>query len=90
MKEGAINRERAVIAHDQAPKVSEPGVGSFDDPAAPVAPQRAAILRGGPDAIPLMRADQLDPATRKRFRNGSLSYGLSAIARSGFCRGRPA
>jgi len=31
MKEGAINCERAVIAHDQAPKVSEPGVGSFDD-----------------------------------------------------------
>src|SRR6202166_4267532 len=40
MKEGAIDRERAVVAHDQAPEVTEPGVGAFDNPSPPVAPQR--------------------------------------------------
>src|ERR1700676_1293026 len=40
MKESAIDRERAVVAHDQAPEVTEPGVGAFDNPSPPVAPQR--------------------------------------------------
>src|SRR5712692_3600691 len=62
MKEGTIDGERTVVAHDQAPEVSEPGVGAFDNPAPPVAPQRSAILRRGPNAIPLVRADQLDAA----------------------------
>src|SRR5712692_8009507 len=36
MKESAIYRERAVVAHHQAAEVSEPGVGAFDDTATPV------------------------------------------------------
>ena len=40
MKESAIDLERAVVAHDQAPEVTEPGVGAFDNPSPPVAPQR--------------------------------------------------
>ena len=62
MKERAIDRERAVVAHDQAPEVSQPGVGAFHDPSPPVAPQRSSILRRRPNAILLVRADQFDPA----------------------------
>jgi hypothetical protein len=62
MKERAIDRERAIVAHHQTAKIPEPGVGAFDDPSSPVAPQRSAILRRGPDAILLVRADQFDPA----------------------------
>jgi hypothetical protein len=41
MKERAIDRERAVVVHDQATEVPEPRVGAFDDPSLPVAPQRS-------------------------------------------------
>lgn len=57
MKERAIDRERAVLAHHQAPEVSEPGVGAFDDPSPAVAPQRSAVLGGRAHAILLVRAD---------------------------------
>jgi len=60
MKERAIDCERAVIAHDQASEVSEPGVGALHNPSPPIAPQRSAILRRGPNAISLVRADQFD------------------------------
>src|ERR1700686_3974639 len=63
MKERAIDGEGAVVAHDQASEVSQPGVGPFDNPAPPIAPQRSAILRRGPNAILFVRANQLDPAT---------------------------
>src|SRR5216683_613842 len=62
MKERAIYRERAVVAHNQAAEVSEPGVGAFDDPATPVPPQRSAILRRRFLAVGAMRRDQFDSA----------------------------
>src|SRR5580658_2608123 len=62
MKECAVDGERAVVAHDQASEVSEPGVGSFDNPSPPVAPQGSAILGCRPNSIPLVRTDQFDPA----------------------------
>src|SRR6266849_1660975 len=62
MKERAIYRERAVVAHHQAAEVSEPGVGAFDDPATPVPPQRSAILRRRFLAVGAMRRDQFDSA----------------------------
>src|SRR5882762_1533004 len=62
MKERAIDRERAVVAHHQAAEVSEPGVGAFDDPATPVPPQRSAILRRRFLAVGAMRRDQFDSA----------------------------
>src|SRR3977135_3286615 len=67
MKECAIDGERAVVPHDQAPEVSEPGVGAFDNPSPAVAPQRSAILSCGPNTIPLVRADQFDPAPPQAF-----------------------
>src|SRR6266478_4508692 len=62
MKERAIYRERAVVAHHQAAEISEPGVGAFDDPATPVPPQRSAILRRRFLAVGAMRRDQFDSA----------------------------
>ena len=62
MKKRIINGERAVIAHDQAPEVSQPSVGAFDNPMAPIAAQRAAILCRRTNAILLVRADQFDAA----------------------------
>jgi hypothetical protein len=67
MKEGAIDRERAVVAYDQTPEVSEPGVGAFDDPSSAIAPQGSAILGCGPNAILLVRADQFDAALPQAF-----------------------
>src|SRR6202158_213677 len=67
MKEGPIDRERAVVAHDQAPEVSQPGVGAFHDPSPSVPPQSPAILGCGPNAIPLVRTDQFDPPLLQAF-----------------------
>src|ERR1700683_1061539 len=60
MKEGTIDRKRAVVAHDQAPEVTEPGVGAFDNPSPPVAPQRSAILRRRFLSVAAMWHDQFD------------------------------
>src|SRR5260370_31232725 len=62
MKEGAIDCERAVVTHDQASEVSQPGVGAFHNPWPFVAPQGSTVLGCRPNAILLVRADQLDSA----------------------------
>ena len=62
MKERAIDRERAVVAHHQAAEVSEPGIGAFDDPATSVPPQRSTILCRRFLAAGAMRRDQFDSA----------------------------
>jgi len=67
MKERAIDCERTVVAHNQAPEVSQPGVGAFHDPSPSVAPQRSAILGCGPNAIPLVRTDQFDTPLPQAF-----------------------
>lgn len=67
MKKCAIDGERAVVAHHQAPEVPEPGVGAFNNPSSPVAPQRSAILGCWPNAILLVRTDQFDPALPQTF-----------------------
>jgi hypothetical protein len=47
MEETGIGREQPLIAHDAAPKVSQPGTGPLDDPPPPIAPPLAPILMGG-------------------------------------------
>jgi hypothetical protein len=47
MEETGIGREQPLIAHDEAPKVPQPGKGPLDDPPPPIAPQLAPILMGG-------------------------------------------
>src|SRR5580704_14991958 len=61
MKEGAIDGERAVVAHHQTSEVSQPAVGAFHDPSPLVTPQGSAVLGCRPNAILLVRADQSDP-----------------------------
>ena len=62
MKERPVDREGAIVAHNQASVVPQPRVGALDDPAPFVPPKRAAILRCWPNAISLVRAHQFDPA----------------------------
>src|SRR6202521_5743185 len=62
MKERPINSERAVMAHHQTTVIAQPADGAFDDPAASIAPQRAAILCRQTNAILLVWADQFDSA----------------------------
>ena len=60
MKERPIDLERAVIAHDESAKVSQPSEGALDRPAPSVAPQDASILRRCAMAVRAMRRDQQD------------------------------
>ena len=90
MKEGAIDRERAVVAHDQAPEVTEPGVGAFDNPSPPVASQRSAVLGRRFLSVAAMRHDQFDTPLPQAFAqriavkaataNFSTSYGTAIAA----------
>ena len=81
MKEGPIDRERAVVAHDQATEVTEPGVGAFDNPAPPVAPQRSAVLRRRFDSVAAMGHDQFNTPLPQSF--------AQRIAVIGFVRDHP-
>jgi hypothetical protein len=74
MKEGSVDLERAVIAHDQAPVVPQPADGAFDNRATPIPSQCATVLRRRANAILLVRADQFDPATLQ-----SLSQRIAAV-----------
>jgi hypothetical protein len=67
MKEGLVNRERAVVAHHQSAEVAEPREGSFHGPTPSVAAQRPAIL--GPRLAPIlaMRSNQLDASHSQLF-----------------------
>src|SRR3989442_14368003 len=60
MKERAINRQRAVVAHHQSAEVAEPGDGAFHRPPPLIAPQRPAVLSRGLSTIPAIRNNQLD------------------------------
>src|SRR3989454_2302315 len=62
MKERAINRQRAVVAHHQSEEVAEPGDGAFHRPPPLTAPKGPAVLRRGLATILAMRNDQLDAA----------------------------
>ena len=67
MKERAIDRERAVVAHDQAPEVTEPGVGAFDNPSPSVAPQRSTVLRRRFLSVRAMGHDQFNTSLPQSF-----------------------
>ena len=48
MNERLVDRERAVIAHDESPEVAKPGDVALDDPALLVASQHTPVLRRRP------------------------------------------
>jgi len=70
MKEGVIHEQRAVVAHDQAPEISQPGKRAFDFPSPSVAAQCPAILGRRFAAVLTMRTDQLDAAPMQSSSQG--------------------
>ncbi len=73
MKERAMDRERAVVAHDQLSEVSKPSIGALHDPSPAIAPQGPTVLGRGPNAISLVRADQFDSPLLQTFPQRLLS-----------------
>src|SRR5579864_173920 len=61
MKERSVDLQRAVVAHHQAAVVPQPADSALDDPAMPIPPQCATVLRRRANAILLVRADQFNP-----------------------------
>src|SRR5208282_1268776 len=89
MKERAVDGERAVVADHQTSKVAQPGVGAFNDPPPLVAPQRSTVLRGRTNAILLVWADQLDPATLQASPQWIAVIGLVGDHSHGFLSRSP-
>src|SRR5690606_12847414 len=73
--EAEIVLQVPVVAHEDAAVVLQPGIEALDLPAPPIAPQRTAILRGGPAPIGPMRRD-----------HGDAPCGESGIQRTGVIR----
>ena len=89
MKERAIDLERTVVAYHQAPEVPQPCVGALHDPATLIAPQRSSVLRGGSNAILLVRADQLDPANLQTMPQRIAIVGFVSDHAQGFLSWSP-
>ncbi len=70
MKEGLVNRKRAVIADHQSAEVTQPSEGALNNPPSLITAQRAAVLRRRFAAILPMRDDQLDAACRQLLAQG--------------------
>jgi hypothetical protein len=60
MKKRSIDRERTVVANDQAAKIAEPSKGTLHCPASSVATQDAAVLGRRAMTVRTMRCDQQD------------------------------
>jgi hypothetical protein len=60
MKEPGIRRDQALIAHDEAAKVPQPGKGPFDKPPATITAQLTSILMGGPRMVAARRDNRVN------------------------------
>ena len=60
MKEAAVGREQAVIAHGEPAEVAEPREGAFHDPAPTIPTQTAAVLIRRPRIVRAGRNDRLN------------------------------
>ena len=58
MNERLVDRERAVIAHDESPEVAKPGDAALDDPTLLVASQHSPVLRRRPATVRAVRSNQ--------------------------------
>jgi hypothetical protein len=92
MKEGVIHEQRAVVAHNQAPEISQPGKRAFDFPTPSVAAQRPAILGRRFASVLTMRTDQLDAAPMQSLPQRIAVVGPvgDESGRLGFGSARPA
>src|SRR5437867_10697657 len=58
MKECLVDGERAIVAHDQAPKVPQPADRALDDPTPLIPPQGAPILSRRSGSVLVVGRDQ--------------------------------
>jgi hypothetical protein len=47
MKEARVSGDQALVAHDQAAEMTQPGESAFESTAVPIAAQHASVLMGG-------------------------------------------
>ena len=62
MKERPVDRERAIVTHDESAKISQPGEGTLHRPAPLVAPEDPSILRRRAMTVRAVGRDQQDTA----------------------------
>jgi hypothetical protein len=67
LDEAEVVERVALVAHDQAPEVAQPGEEALDLPATSEAAQRTAILRLGACAAAPVRRDHLDAQRHERL-----------------------
>jgi len=70
MKEAAVDAEDAVLAHEQAAEVLQPGERALYLPAFFVTAQFPAILSPPPFPVPAMRHQEFDPSLVKPVAQG--------------------
>ena len=93
MAETCRGRDQPLVAHDEAPNVSQPGKGPFHEPPAAVAAQFTPVLRGGMFVVapggdhgrdpPPGQASPKGVAVRAPIRHQA----LGALARAAGCAG---
>src|SRR5215813_8404046 len=70
MKEAAVGREHAIIAHGEPAEVAKPREGAFHDPAPPIAAQTAPVRVGGLRVVRPRRNDGLNVPPFQEPANG--------------------
>jgi hypothetical protein len=70
MTETSRHGHEAVIAHDKAPKMPEPGEGTLPNPPPPVSPQLPSVLLGRPLVVGAGWDERLEAPTRPACPQG--------------------
>src|ERR1700683_3064657 len=69
MDKGCKDNDGAIMAHYEAAKVLQPGVGPLNDPSVPVTAQLSAVLMRGYAVVAACRDDRLDALVRQLLAN---------------------
>ena len=62
MEEGTVDGKEMFVTDQQAAELTEPGVGSFDDPAALISSEFSSVFVAPMFAIVAIRRDEVDTA----------------------------
>jgi len=77
------------MTHQESAELAEPGVGSFDDPAAFVASELSAVFVAPVPTVLAIRHDEVDTALCEPFAQRIGVVGAVGDYAFGLCRGRP-